>query len=87
MPDQRIYDEELALGEQIEPLGFDSIWAVEHHFSPLNLTPSPLPFLSFLAGRTRRVELGTMVIVLPWHDPLRVAEEIAMLDNMLQGPG
>jgi alkanesulfonate monooxygenase SsuD/methylene tetrahydromethanopterin reductase-like flavin-dependent oxidoreductase (luciferase family) len=83
--DQQIYDEELALAEQIEGLGFDSIWAVEHHFSPLNLTPSPLQFLAFLAGRTRRVEIGTMVIVLPWHDPLRVAEELSMLDNMLQG--
>jgi alkanesulfonate monooxygenase SsuD/methylene tetrahydromethanopterin reductase-like flavin-dependent oxidoreductase (luciferase family) len=83
--DQQIYDEELALAEQIETLQFDSIWAVEHHFSPLNLTPSPLQFLAFLAGRTRRVEIGTMVIVLPWHDPLRVAEEISMLDNMLQG--
>lgn len=83
--DQQIYEEELALAELIEPLGFDSIWAVEHHFSPLNLTPSPIAFLSFLAGRTERVDIGTMVIVLPWHDPLRVAEEISMLDNMLGG--
>jgi len=83
--DQATYDAELALAEQIEPLGYDSIWAVEHHFSPLNLTPSPLLFLANLAGRTRRVDIGTMVIVLPWHDPLRVAEEIAMVDNLLQG--
>ena len=83
--DRATYDAELALAEQIEPLGYDSIWAVEHHFSPLNLTPSPLLFLANLAGRTRRVDIGTMVIVLPWHDPLRVAEEIAMVDNLLQG--
>ena len=83
--DEATYDAELALAEQIEPLGYDSIWAVEHHFSPLNLTPSPLLFLANLAGRTRRVDIGTMVIVLPWHDPLRVAEEIAMVDNLLQG--
>ncbi|MYA19683.1 MAG: LLM class flavin-dependent oxidoreductase [Chloroflexi bacterium] len=83
--DPATYDDELALAEQIEPLGYDSIWAVEHHFSPLNLTPSPLLFLANLAGRTRRVDIGTMVIVLPWHDPLRVAEEIAMVDNLLQG--
>ena len=83
--DRATYDDELALAEQIEPLGYDSIWAVEHHFSPLNLTPSPLLFLANLAGRTRRVDIGTMVIVLPWHDPLRVAEEIAMVDNLLQG--
>ncbi len=83
--DQETYEAELALAEQIEPLGYDSIWAVEHHFSPLNLTPSPLLFLANLAGRTRRVDIGTMVVVLPWHDPLRVAEEIAMVDNLLQG--
>ena len=43
--DQATYDDELALAEQIEPLGYDSIWAVEHHVSPLNLTPSPLLLL------------------------------------------
>ena len=42
-------------------------------------------FLTYMAGRTERAKLGTMVIVLPWHDPMRVAEKVAMLDNISEG--
>ena len=83
--DREIYDDELYLGNLVEPLGFDSIWSVEHHFSPYTMIPNPLQVLSYWAGRTERVDLGTMVVVLPWHDPVRLAEEIALLDNLLQG--
>jgi alkanesulfonate monooxygenase SsuD/methylene tetrahydromethanopterin reductase-like flavin-dependent oxidoreductase (luciferase family) len=85
VPDSRVYEEDLRLGLLAEELGFDSLWTVEHHFSPLTIVPNPLQFLTYFAGATRRLDLGTMVIVLPWHDPIRVAEEIAVLDNMLQG--
>jgi alkanesulfonate monooxygenase SsuD/methylene tetrahydromethanopterin reductase-like flavin-dependent oxidoreductase (luciferase family) len=44
-----------------------------------------LQLLTFFAGRTKRIDFGTMVVVLPWHDPIRVAEEASMLDNLLQG--
>ena len=64
----------------VEPLGFDSIWGVEHHFSPYTMIPDVLQFLTYMAGRTSRVGFGSMVAVLPWHDPVRVAEEIAMLE-------
>src|SRR6266851_332879 len=84
-PDSEIYQEDLALAEMAEPLGFDSIWGVEHHFSPYTMIPDVLQFLTFMAGRTRRVGFGSMVVVLPWHDPVRVAEQIAMLDNYLGG--
>ena len=80
VPDPDIYREDLALADLAEPLGFDSIWAVEHHFSPYTMIPDVTQFLSYLCGRTKRIGLATMVIVLPWHDPVRVAEEIAMLD-------
>ncbi|MDO8434382.1 MAG: LLM class flavin-dependent oxidoreductase [Candidatus Binatus sp.] len=80
-PDWEIYREDLELAEMVEPLGFDSIWGVEHHFSPYTMIPDVLQFLTFMAGRTRRVGFGSMVVVLPWHDPVRVAEQIAMLDN------
>ncbi|MYE46292.1 MAG: LLM class flavin-dependent oxidoreductase [Chloroflexi bacterium] len=83
--DSQAYDEELALGELVEPLGFDSLWCVEHHFTPINLTPNALQFLTFFAGRTRRIDFGTMVVVLPWHNPIRVAEEVSILDNLLEG--
>jgi alkanesulfonate monooxygenase SsuD/methylene tetrahydromethanopterin reductase-like flavin-dependent oxidoreductase (luciferase family) len=61
------------------------LWTVEHHFTPYTMFPDPLQLLSYFAGRTERIEMGTMVVVLPWHDPIRVAEGIAMLDNMLGG--
>lgn len=83
--DWQIYEEGVRLASLVEPLGFDSIWTVEHHFTPYTMVPNSLQFLTFMAGRTERVEFGTMVIVLPWHDPIRVAEEIAMLDVLAGG--
>ena len=61
------------------------MWTVEHHFTDYTMCPDPLQLLSWLAGRTERVLLGTGVVVLPWHDPVRVAEQIALLDNLSGG--
>jgi alkanesulfonate monooxygenase SsuD/methylene tetrahydromethanopterin reductase-like flavin-dependent oxidoreductase (luciferase family) len=80
--DDRIYDEELRFGDLIEPLGFDSIWVTEHHFSTYTMIPDPIQMLTYFAARTERVDLATMVIVLPWHNPVRVAEQLAMLQHM-----
>lgn len=85
VPDSQIFDEEVAIGDLVEPLGFDSMWAIEHHFSPYSLDANTLQFLTFFAARTSRIDFGTMVVVLPWHDPIRVAEEASMLDNFLAG--
>jgi alkanesulfonate monooxygenase SsuD/methylene tetrahydromethanopterin reductase-like flavin-dependent oxidoreductase (luciferase family) len=79
--DAELYDEDLRLGDLVEPLGFDSLWTVEHHFTPYAMTAAPLHVLSYFAGRTSAVALGTMVAVLPWHEPLRLAEEISLLDH------
>jgi len=79
-PDYEVYRDDLALAELAEPLGFDSLWAVEHHFSNYTMIPDVVQFLTYLCGRTRRIGFGTMVVVLPWHDPVRAAEQIAMLD-------
>lgn len=68
-----------------EELGFDSVWQSEHHFTDYTLTPNPAQFLSWVAGQTERVKLGSMVTVLPWHDPVRVAEEFALLDELSGG--
>ena len=81
--DAQIYEEELYLGGLIEPLGFDSIWAVEHHHTPYTMIPDPTQLLSYFAGKTSRVNMGTMVMVLPWHNPLHVAENISLLDHLL----
>ena len=68
-----------------EDLGFDMVWSVEHHFTDYELIPDPVQMLSYVCGRTKKIGLGTFVIVLPWHDPVRVAEQIAMLDNFARG--
>lgn len=84
-PDAALYHEHMALGDLAEPLGYDSLWALEHHFTGYSMSPAPLQLLSYYAGRTSRVTLGTCVIVLPWHDPIRVAEQIALLDIVSGG--
>ena len=83
--DREVYTKELALGAMAEPLGFQSLWSVEHHFTDYTMCPNVTQFLSYFAGRTKDIELGSAVIVLPWHDPMRVAEEVAMLDHMSNG--
>lgn len=83
--DAEIYRNELRLGDLIEPLGFDSLWGVEHHFTDYTMCPDVFQHLAYYAGRTRRVQLGSMVVVLPWHDPIRVAEEVSMLDHQSNG--
>src|SRR5688572_32482158 len=83
--DHDVYRNELRLADQAEPLGFESIWGVEHHFTDYTMCPDVLQFLTYMAGRTQRAKLGSMVVVLPWHDPLRVAEEVSMLDNISRG--
>jgi alkanesulfonate monooxygenase SsuD/methylene tetrahydromethanopterin reductase-like flavin-dependent oxidoreductase (luciferase family) len=83
--DASVVGEHLAMGDLAEPLGFDSLFALEHHFTGYAMSPSPVQLLSYFAGRTRRITLGTAVIVLPWHDPVRIAEEMALLDILCGG--
>ncbi len=83
--DYEVYRNELRLADLAEPLGFESIWGVEHHFTDYTMCPDVLQFLTYMAGRTTRARLGSMVVVLPWHDPMRVAEEVSMLDNISGG--
>lgn len=67
-----------------DQLGFESIFTTEHHFSDYSIAPNPLQYLTYLAPQTK-MRLGTSVIVAPWHDPVRVAEEIAVLDQLSGG--
>jgi alkanesulfonate monooxygenase SsuD/methylene tetrahydromethanopterin reductase-like flavin-dependent oxidoreductase (luciferase family) len=83
--DLEVYRNDLRLADLAEPLGFQSIWGVEHHFTDYTMCPDVLQFLTYMAGRTERAQLGSMVVVLPWHDPMRVAEEVSMLDNISDG--
>lgn len=69
-----------------EELGYDGVWANEHHFHPYGgMIPSPAVMLAALSQRTHRVRLGTSVMVLPLHNPLDVAEQLAMVDLMSGG--
>lgn len=83
--DHQVVKDELRLAELAEPLGFESIWGVEHHFTDYTMCPDVLQFLTYMAARTTKVQLGSMVVVLPWHDPVRVAEQVTMLDNFSDG--
>ena len=80
--DAEIYRQELALAASAEAMGFDSIWTPEHHFTDYMMTPNVPQFLAWVAGQTKRIRLGTMVTVLPWHDP--VPSDINLLDGFLQ---
>jgi alkanesulfonate monooxygenase SsuD/methylene tetrahydromethanopterin reductase-like flavin-dependent oxidoreductase (luciferase family) len=84
-PDYETYQDELNLMEMSEGMGFDSVWALDHHFTGYVMSPDPTQLLSYVAGRTKRVQLGTAVIVLPWHDPVEIAEKIALLDVVSGG--
>ena len=83
--DAEAYRRELDLAARAEDVGFDSVWGSEHHFSDYQLTSQTPMFLSWLAGRTTRVKLGTFVTVLPWHDPVRVVESFSVLDHLSDG--
>jgi len=83
--DFEVYRDDLKLGDLYEPLGFDSIWSVEHHFDDYTMCPDVLQFLTYYAGRTKNIQLGSMVVVLPWHDPIRVAEQVSVVDHMSNG--
>jgi alkanesulfonate monooxygenase SsuD/methylene tetrahydromethanopterin reductase-like flavin-dependent oxidoreductase (luciferase family) len=85
LSDAEVYRQELRLAEMAEPLGFDSIWSVEHHFTDYTMCPDVLQFLSYMAAKTTHARLGSMVVVLPWHDPVRVTEQIALLDHLSGG--
>lgn len=80
--DHDLIREVLSLVQTAESFDYDFVFAPEHHVSPYGLMTDPLQFMTFLAGRTRKINLGTTVVVLPWHHPLRVAEQIALLNNL-----
>lgn len=83
--DADVYRLELGFAGRAEDAGFDSVFVSEHHFSDYQLTSQQSMVLSWLAGQTTRLRLGTFVTVLPWHDPVRVAEQFSVLDHLSGG--
>ena len=78
-------DERLRLIETIEQAGFGAYHLAEHHSSPLGMASSPSVFLSAAIQRTSKIKLGPLVYVLPLYHPLRVYEEVCMLDHLSKG--
>ena len=68
-----------------EKLGFHSVWIAEHHFTRYGIAPSPLQLATYLAAKTSTIRLGTSISVLPFHNPVLLAEEVAMLDVLSGG--
>jgi alkanesulfonate monooxygenase SsuD/methylene tetrahydromethanopterin reductase-like flavin-dependent oxidoreductase (luciferase family) len=80
------FQDALQLTEAAEAWGLDGVWLGEIHFNPTRSVQSaPVALASFLAGRTRRVRIGTAVTVLPLANPLRIAEEVATVDHLSGG--
>jgi alkanesulfonate monooxygenase SsuD/methylene tetrahydromethanopterin reductase-like flavin-dependent oxidoreductase (luciferase family) len=85
LPLSEFYEQRLQVIEAFDRFGFYAYHVAEHHFTPLGMAPSPSVFLSAIGQRTKRLRFGTFVYALPVHHPLRVLEEICMLDHMSGG--
>ena len=83
--DREMYKQETRLALKAEEFGFDIIWPVEHHFFDYAMCPDNMQYLSYLAAQTERIQLATGVIILPWNDPVRVVEKMALLDHLSDG--
>lgn len=80
-----VYRDELDLVTYAEELGFDTIWLTEHHFADDGYSPSIIPLAAAIAARTQRVRIGFNLLLLPLHNAIRVAEDIATLDVLSGG--
>jgi alkanesulfonate monooxygenase SsuD/methylene tetrahydromethanopterin reductase-like flavin-dependent oxidoreductase (luciferase family) len=85
MSDRDVYNYQLELVDVVENSDFDGLWVAEHHFRDYGICPSVSGMLSHIAGRTERVRLGSGIVVLPLHNPVHIAEEIAQLDIVSGG--
>ena len=90
LPDQTgnlpaLYEDNIEDVVYAEELGFDTVWVGEHHFSNDQWTPAVFPVLAALAMKTERIRLGTGLLCLPFHNPLRVAEDAAVVDIISNG--
>lgn len=79
------YSELLSLAEAADRSGLACVWVAEHHFLPSGLCPSPPVLLATMGARTRRIRLGSLVSVLPFHSPIEIAEQYALLDQLIGG--
>src|SRR6185503_1850847 len=79
------YAAALDMAQWADGLGATLITVSEHHGSPDGYLPSPIPMLSAMAARTKNVRFMIAALIAPFHDPLRLAEDLAVLDNLSNG--
>jgi len=82
---QEVYAEMLAQAEAADAAGFDSIWLTEHHFTDDGYLPAMMPAAAAIAARTKRVTIGTFVLLAPFQHPLKLAEDVAVVDVISGG--
>jgi len=83
--DDQVWDEEIRLARLAADSGFDVLWSAEHHFNDYSFVPDNLQLMTYMAALCPNIDLGTAAVIVPWHDPLRVAEQAAVLDMLSKG--
>ncbi|WOJ88881.1 LLM class flavin-dependent oxidoreductase [Methylocapsa polymorpha] len=79
------FQRQIDLAEKAEQFGLDELWVSEHHFSSFTQSGSTLAIMAHLAGRTSRIRIGAAAILLPLHNPIRLAEDLATIDILSRG--
>ena len=79
--DGLMWEEELRLAEIAADSGFDCLWSAEHHFNDYSFVPDNLQLMTHVAAKNSNIDVGTAAVILPWHNPLRVAENATVLDQ------
>ena len=85
LADADMVKKEMELAVLTEACGFDTVWSAEHHFDWFSMIPDNLQALTYVAAKTSRIQLGTGAVILPWNEPIRVAEKLSMLDALCDG--
>jgi alkanesulfonate monooxygenase SsuD/methylene tetrahydromethanopterin reductase-like flavin-dependent oxidoreductase (luciferase family) len=85
IPLTQVYERAIERFEIMDETGYDAVWLAEHHFSGYSVCPSVHMMATHAAARTRRLRIGTAVSLAPFYHPLRLAEEVALLDHLSGG--
>jgi alkanesulfonate monooxygenase SsuD/methylene tetrahydromethanopterin reductase-like flavin-dependent oxidoreductase (luciferase family) len=84
-PDGQVWQEELRLAEIAADSGFNCLWSAEHHFNDYSFVPDNINLMTYLTALHPHINVGTAAVIVPWHDPLRVAENALVLDLLSKG--